>query len=282
MQIHERIKDNFSNLSHSQKKVAHYLLGNLEEVFSSSANEIASLSDVSEATVHRLAQELGYESFRNMKKDIQQFIRNDYRSVNNLLSSTTLKEENWLEGHFVQEAENIIHTSKQIKQEEINIAAEAFLRASHIWVAGWRMGLSVTSYLQFILKYMLGNSTSIPQGEVAEYAAYIKKEDVVFLSAFPRYDVKVLQIAKIAREKGAYVIGITDSPVAPIKEYTNLCLTVKIKSKGFVDSYTASVSVCNAIVQAISYLGEDKVKNNIKQIEENFVTFQQGYAWKYE
>ncbi|WP_067725814.1 MurR/RpiR family transcriptional regulator [Oceanobacillus damuensis] len=281
VQINERIKEKFSTLTSSQKKVAHYLLENMEEAFSASAIEIASNSDVSEATVHRLAQELGFESFRHMKQEIGTFIRHDYRSINNLVTSTTLKQDIWLEEHFFQEAENIINTSKHLNQAEITIAAEAILRAPNIWVGGWRMGLSVTSYMQFILKYMLGNSALIPQGEAAEYAAYFKKEDVVFLSAFPRYDEKVLNLAKIAKEKGAYVIGLTDSTVSPIKEYTNLCLIAKCKSKSFLDSYTAAVSVCNAVVSAISYMEEEKVKSNIKQVEDNFVTFQQKYEWKH-
>jgi DNA-binding MurR/RpiR family transcriptional regulator len=278
--INKRIKERFAELSSSQKKVAHYLLENMEEVMLVSANQIALQAGVSEATVHRLARELGYDSYRTMKQAIHEFIKKDYRSVRNLVSTTTLKRDQWLEQHFVQEAENILHTSKGISESEINIAAQALLRAPNIWIAGWRMALSVTTYLQFILKYMLGNSSLIPQGETAEYAAYFKEEDVVFVCSFPRYDQKVLQIAKVAQDRGAYVIGLSDSTVAPIKAYTNLCLLAKCKSKSFLDSYTAAVSVINAIVSAISYLDETRVQSNIQQVEENFVTFQQKYDWK--
>ena len=281
VKINERIKTEYRTLSFAQKKVAHYLLENMEEAFSASATEIAWNSDVSEATVHRLAHKLGFENFRQLKQEIGDFIKQNYRSINNLVTTTTLKQDEWLEGHLLQEAENIIKTGESLKQAEIMIAAEMMLHAPNIWVGGWRMALSVTSYMQFILKYMLGKSTFIPQGETAEYAAYFKKTDVVFLCAFPRYDVKVLTLAKLAKDKGAYVIGLTDSPVSPIKEYTNLCLIAKSKSKGFLDSYTAAVSICNAIVNAISFMEEDKVKNNIKQVEDNFIAFQQDYDWKY-
>lgn len=281
VEINEVIKAKYNTLSHAQRKVAHYLLENMEEMVSASAMTIAQHATVSEATVHRLAQELGFETFRNMKEEIGNFMKRNYRPVNNLVTSTTLKQDEWMEGHFIQEAQNIIHTGENLKQAEITIAAEAMAGANHIWVGGWRMALSVTSYMQFILKFMLGNASFIPQGETAEYAAYFNKGDVVFLCAFPRYDEKVLTLAKIAKEKGAYVIGLTDSPVSPIKEYTNLSLIAKSKSKGFLDSYTAAVAVCNAIVNAISFIEEGKVKNNIEKVEENFVAFQQKYKWKY-
>lgn len=279
--INERIKENFQQLSRSQKKVAYYLLENMEEAVLVSANQIAGNSDVSEATVHRLAQELGYDSYRTMKHEIHEFVRMNYRSVRNLVSTTSLKQDDWLEQHFMQEAENIVETSNNINQPEINITAEALLKASNIWIAGWRMGLTVTSYLQFILKYMLGNSFMIPQGEAAEYATYFKKEDVVFVCAFPRYDKQVLQIAKIAQERGAYVIGITDSTISPVEKYMNICLLAKCKSKSFLDSYTAAISVINAIVSALSYLEEDRVKSNIQQVEDNYVAFQKSYDYNF-
>jgi DNA-binding MurR/RpiR family transcriptional regulator len=275
IEIHERIEQKFPELSQAQQKVAHYLLESIEEVFSASALEIAKNADVSEATVHRLAHELGFQSFRDMKQEFGNFLKNNYRSVNNLVASTAFREENWLESHFLQEAKNVLHTGEELDQAEIMIAAEAMLQARTIWLGGWRMGLSVTSYFQFILNYMLGNSVMIPQGEAAEYASYIKEKDVVFLIAFPRYDTKVLTLAEIAREKGAYVIGLTDSPVSPIKQDSNLTLIAKSKSKGFVDSYTAAVAVCNAIINTISYVEKSRVKENIKEVEENYLKFQQ-------
>ncbi|AWI10936.1 transcriptional regulator [Caldibacillus thermoamylovorans] len=273
MEIYELIQSNYRRLSNAQKKAAHYLLDNIEEVFSSSAAEIAKNADVSEATVYRLAQRLGFSSFREMKQAFGKLIKENYRSVNNLITSTTLTKDDWLKEHFLQEADNILQSAENIRQVEITIAAEATLEAPTVWLGGWRMGLSVTSYFQFILQYMLGKGVMIPQGETAEYAAYIKDDDVVFLTAFPRYDNKVLRLAKIARERGAYVIGLTDSTVSPIKQYANLCLIAKRKSKGFLDSYTAAVSVCNAIVYEISFIGKEQVKRNIEQVEKYYMEF---------
>lgn len=272
--INDLIEEKYEGLSQAQKKVAHYLLESMEEVFSASAAEIAENAMVSEATVHRLAHELGFQSFREMKQEFGNFLKNNYRSINNLVASTAFREEDWLEAHFLQEAKNVLHTGESTQQAEIMVAAEAMLRAPNIWLGGWRMGLSVTSYFQFILKYMLGNSAMIPQGEAAEYAAYFKEKDVVFLIAFPRYDTSVLTLAKLAQEKGAYVIALTDSTVSPIKPYSNLTLVAKSKSKGFLDSYTAAVALCNAIVNTISYIEKERVMRNIQEVEENYLEFQ--------
>lgn len=269
----EKITEQFTTLSQAQQKVAHYLLENTEEVIMYTAQKIAEAAQVSEATVHRLAQNIGYGSFAEMKQDIHIFNRNDYRAVNNLRTSTAIQQDSWLEKHFMLEADNIMQTSQNITSELIHQAAKSLLNANHIWVAGWRMGLTVTAYMQFVLKYMLGNCQLIPQGEAAEYTTYFKQGDTLFVSSYPRYCKKTLTIAEMARKKGMDIIAITDSQVAPICQYADIAFFAKRKSKSFLDSYTAAVSVCNAIVNEIAYIGKEQVMNNIQAMEGNFSAF---------
>lgn len=119
-----------------------------------------------------------------MHQDLQRLIIKDQRAVHNFIQSTSQHEESWLEKHFAQEAQNIRQTMLQVTKAQIHEAARLLLDADRIWVAGWRMGLSVTSFFTFVLKYMLGNCELISQGSVAEYAAYIKPGDVVFACGF--------------------------------------------------------------------------------------------------
>ncbi|API93285.1 hypothetical protein J32TS6_11230 [Virgibacillus pantothenticus] len=267
--IHEK----YDQLSEAQRKVARYMLKNMEEVVVLSAQKIATLSDVSEATVHRFAQTLGYSSFIELKQAIHATVRNNQRALNNLLTTTAEKPDSWLEKHFLQEADNIAYTSKTVKESDIQAAAEKLLQARHIWIAGWRLGLSITTYMRFVFSYMLGNSTLIPQGEAAEYSAHFKKADVLIASVFPRYDRKTLQIIKLAKDKEVQIIILTDSSLCPACKYADITLFVRTKSKGFLDSYTAALSVCQAIVNEISYLGGDRIKENIKQIEAYYPAF---------
>lgn len=271
--IYEQLQEHFHSLSSSQKKVALYVLGNMEEVVVLSAAKIATISEVSEATVHRLAQTIGCKSFTEMKQEIHTYNCADNRAVKNLLATTTIQEETWLEQHFVQEVDNIILTSKTMSKKDINKVAHKFIEAAHIWIGGWRMSLSVTSYMQFVLKYTIGNSQMIPQGEVAEYTANFQEKDVIFVCAFPRYDYQVLKIAEIAKRKGLHVIALTDSTLSPVCQYADISLFAKNKSKSFLDSYTAAVSICNAIVNEISFIGGEQIKSNILEMENHYNIF---------
>lgn len=273
--IKELIQTKYDQLSSSQKKTAYYLLENLQDAAISSAQKIAAASGVSEATVHRLAQNLGFESFMLLKKELRNELRKKTRAINNLESISTVKDDSWLNSHFYLEAENILETSKEITVEDIKSAAALILDAKTVWVGGWRMGLSVTSYMSFILNYMLGNSYLIPQGEVAEYLARFADGDVAFLCSFPRYNKVITEVAEFAKERGMKVIAITDSPVSPICKYADVVLIAKSASKSFVDSYTAAVSVCNAIVNEVSYLGKERVREHIEKVEDHYLSFKE-------
>lgn len=276
--ILERIEKQFEHLSPGQKRVAHYIQTHLQDVMLLTAHKIAAQAGVSEATVHRLAQALGYPGFSVMHKDLQHHVLKD-RAVIKLIHSTHEFQESWLEEHFVQEMENLKQTLEQTDKRQIRLAAEWLLEAENIWVAGWRMGLSVTSFMAFVLKYMLGRCELIPQGSAAEYAAYIREKDVLLVSGFPRYCAKTLKVAKTAKKHRAKVIVLTDSPLSPFLKYGDVTLLAHVGSTGFLDSYTAPLSVCNAIIKEISYQAKGRVKENVRKMEEMFDEFQDTFEW---
>lgn len=277
--IAEKIEEQFDALSVAQKKVAHYIQSNMQDAVMLSAQKIASKSGVSEATVHRLAQALAYPSFSSMLQDLRGHVLKDQRAVKNFVFTTSQQEDSWIEKHFVQEIENLRETMAWTDKSHIHQAARMLLDADRIWIAGWRMGLSVTSFFSFVLKYMLGNCELIPQGGVAEYAAYIRPGDIVFACGFPRYCSRTLKVATLAREQGTKVIALTDSGLSPFAKLADLTLLAACKSTGFLDSYTASLSVTNALINEISHLEKERVKQNIEKMELMFKAFQDNFEW---
>lgn len=255
------------------QRVAQYIIYNTETLKNISAREIAEATKVSEATVIRCVKTLGYDDYHNFKVEIANLLNDDKRALRNFMNTTALVEENWLEKHFNQESENILVSTDNISQSEIDLAAELLLGAAQIYCAGWRLGTSVSNHLQFTLKYMLGNATLIPQGLSQEYAAYFQKNDVLVVTSFPRYDKTILKLAEAARAHGVYVISITDKDNSNVRALSNINFEVSTFSYGFLDSYTAAVSVSNAIIKALTMLGEARIKENIESIETHYKSF---------
>ena len=271
--ISQRIKERFHTLTLTMQQVAKYIIYNTENLNNISAREIAEETNVSTATVIRTVKALGYDDYHSFKIDISNLLSDDKRALRNFINTTTLVEDDWLNKHFEQESENILRSSDKISPTEVDLAAELLLNANHIYTAGWRLGRSVSNHLQFTLKYMLGNATNIPQGLAPDYATYFKKGDVLVVTSFPRYDSTILKLCKIAKEKGVYVISITDKDNTSVRRLSNINFEVSTTSYGFLDSYTAAVSVSNAMIKSLTMLGDERIKENIESIEEHYKSF---------
>ncbi|MNW25969.1 HTH-type transcriptional regulator RpiR [compost metagenome] len=279
MTIIERIEQQFEHLSPGQKNVAHYIQTHVRDVALLSAQKIAAQAGVSEATVHRLALALSYSGYSGMRKDLQAYVLKAAHVVPSQTRPATHEEEPWLKQHFEQEMDNLRQTSGWTSAAQIDTAARMMLEADRIWVAGWRLGLSVTASLAYTLRYLLGNCELIPQGGVAEYAAYMKPGDVLFASGFPRYCPRTLKVIRMAREQGATVIVLTDTSLSPFVKLADLVLLAKSKSGGILDSYVAPLAITNAIVQQISTLDEERIQQNISKMDIALRTFRDQFDW---
>lgn len=277
--IIERIEQHFESLSPGQKSVAHYIQTHVKEVALQSVQQIAANSGVSEATVHRLAVALSYSGYSVMRKDLQKFVLKEQHTVKSDVRLAIYQDNTWLEKHFEQEIENIRQTMSGTDKAQIESAARMLLGAKRIWVVGWRLGLSVTAFLAYVLRYMLGNSELIPQGGVAEYVSYMEPDDVIFASGFPRYCPRTLKVIRIARERGAKVIAITDSSLSPFAKLSDLVLLGSCKSEGLLESYTASLSVVNAIINEIAYLDKERIQHNIEKMDISLREFRDRFDW---
>ena len=86
--------------------------------------------------------------------------------------------------------------------------------------------------------------------------------------SFPRYSKRIIHAVNFARNAGADVIAITDSPASPIAPQANQVLTARSDMASFADSLVAPLSIINAIIVAVSRKKQDDLKIRLRQLEE--------------
>lgn len=278
----DRIKDQFDQLTPAQKKAAHYIQNNIEKAASMTAREIGAQSGCSEPTIHRLAKVLGFQNYQELSNSLREKAveKRMMRRFNTLVDQDKSVQENWVDEHRAIEIANIEETLKEINGAKITAAARMILGADRIYVAGWRAGLSVTSFLSYLLQYILGNAQLIPQGSAAEYANYISEKDVLIVTGFPRYCKTTMKVCEAARRNGARIIAFTDSELSPFHALADMTFLARTDSRGMLDSYVAPLTLCNLIVNEVAYQQPDKVRRNIGSMEKSMTQFDLEYTWK--
>jgi len=274
LSIIKSIDTKFSELTETQKKGALYIRNHIQEIAFSSIKELSRKSEVSEATLIRLSRELGYDGYAQMQRESQNFVVEN-RTVIRLNEFLSEKDNSasWLEKHFAQEVQNITRTMNLSQENKISLCARKILEADKIYVGGWRVELSISVPLHYILNYMLGNAVFIEHYAVAETLTNMTGNDILFLCGFPRYSRLSLKIIENVKQLGCYIITMTDSEISPFAGASDVSLFAYTDSKGFLDSYTAAFSIVNALIKEIAFLDPERVQTNLKKIEENFEFF---------
>jgi DNA-binding MurR/RpiR family transcriptional regulator len=110
--------------------------------------------------------------------------------------------------------------------------------------------------------------------EMFEQILSIGKNDVMIGMSFPRYSKHTVNAMKFAKESGAKVIGLTDSTLSPIAEFSDNVLIAKSNLTSFADSLVAPMSVLNALIVAVGIRKQDYVEANYKRMEEIYEKFE--------
>ena len=92
-------------------------------------------------------------------------------------------------------------------------------------------------------------------------------EDAVIGISFPRYSSRTVKAMRFARSCGAQVISITDGPMSPLHEVSDVCLNACTDMASFVDSLAAPMSVINALVVSLGLHRKEELSRHFKQLE---------------
>ncbi|MHB1653328.1 MAG: MurR/RpiR family transcriptional regulator [Desulfitobacteriaceae bacterium] len=274
LDIEEVIDLKFPTLSQGQKKVAAEIRRDLAGLAFLSAARIGNLAGVSEATVHRLASSLSFNSFSEMQEQMKaNFIEN--RTIVRLRSSTDSRRGTAFHPDRVlaTDIDNLRRTSGFAQSARIWEAAHLLETVDRIFVAGWKASIAVSGFLAYSLNFMLGKALLLQEGELAERVAYMAEDTLLIIVGFPRYSTITLKIAELARNVGAKIIVITDTPISPFCRFADVNLFAATASDGFLDSYTAPLALSNSLVQAVSHLQKERVLANLEKVEKGLKVF---------
>ena len=93
------------------------------------------------------------------------------------------------------------------------------------------------------------------------------QHDVLFCISFPRYSTRTAEAIRFAREKGTFIIALTDKMDSPIGQLGHVVLLAKSDMASFADSLTAPLSVINALIAAAGVRGGTEVQAHLEELE---------------
>lgn len=269
--LHE-IEQRFDGFSKGQKSIAQYILEHYEKAAFMTAAQLGKLVAVSESTVVRFADELGYAGYPDLRRALRELVHTNLTSFQRVeVSDTIIGNREVLEQVLLADAEKIRQTLDSIDRTAFNKAVDHIVNAKRVYIIGVRSSATLAGFLHYNLRVAFDNLTLVETSsgnEVFEQIVRIGAGDVLVAISFPRYSKRVIKAVEFAKRKGADVVALTDRPTSPIAKSADQLLTANSDMASFVDSLVAPLSIVNAIVAAVTRKKKDEFTEQLKKLEE--------------
>lgn len=267
----KRINEKYPKLSKGQKLLANYILKNYEKAVFLTAAKLGSIVGVSESTVVRFANELGYDGYPKLQRALQELVKTKLTSVQRMeVTSGRIDQEHVLKSVLQTDAEKIKHTLEDIDEEVFDEAVDMIIEAEKIYILGVRSCASLAGFLGFYMNLIFDNVKLIHTNSVSEMFEQIHRispKDVVIGISYPRYSKRTIKAMEFARSRNANLIAVTDSALSPITQYADLSLLAASDMASFVDSLVAPLSLINALIVSLSLKKKDKIRKSLEDLE---------------
>lgn len=264
------IQSRFPRLSKGQKLIAEYILKSYDKAAFMTAAKLGISVGVSESTVVRFANELGFSGYPKLQKALQELIKNKLTTVQRLeLSNDYISEGYALKGVLKADMENIRATLEKINYNTFEEVVKNIFEAKRIYIIGLRSSTALAEFLGFYLNIILQNVKTVGYGisDIFEQMINVEEGDLVIGIGFPRYASRTIDALAFAQDRGANVVAITDSLLSPLAAKADYSLIAQSNMASFVDSLVAPLSVINALIIAVGMREKQSITNTFSNLE---------------
>lgn len=262
----------YPGLSKGHKLIAQFIRAHYDRAAFMTASVLGDAVGVSESTVVRFAAELGFDGYAQLQKALQEIIRNRLTSVQRMaVTHEKLAGKDVLTKILHADADAIKRTLEITDRAVFAAAVADIIAANKIYIMGVRSSSALAGFLSYYFRHIFDDARNIDTASTSmifEQLMRIGPGDVFIAITFSRYSRRTCMAADFARMRGAKLITITDSLVAPAAEIADHVIVARSDMASFVDSLVAPLSVINALIVAIGLEKSTEVEANYIMLEQ--------------
>ncbi len=261
----DKIQAKYDSLSPRFRTLADFILENTLDVGFLTATELARRVNVDPATVVRFSQELGYSGYRELSREIKQYI-------NQQLALRYQKGVVEAEGLTKKVAMMMDELSDRVLEmkadaEQVAEVARKLHAAQRIFVTSVPEGQGIAELWSTHLN-LLGLDAYAVRSDPSQAALLLHKitpEDILVVISIglgPETDLGHLLIA--VQEHGALTVSITTSPTLLPARQADLNLVAPSKTTADYPSFDTLMALLSLLWQAIIALDQEKASRSVE------------------
>jgi DNA-binding MurR/RpiR family transcriptional regulator len=269
--IVDKIRARFVHLTPQQRIAAAFVLRRPEDVATVSMRTLASHAGVQPVTFVRLARTLGYESWDSFRRPFVErmgqapalYSDRAARLAGHAAGAQLVEDVH--RGHLAT-----LETTRGLNEAtDFLAAAEIFENAKNVFVAGFRACFGPAhafAYVYRLLRPDVVLLTGMGGGLEGELRA-VGEGDAVCIMGFQPYSRESVIVAEHAARRGARLVAISDSPLAPFAREAAVTLTFSTEGPSFFPSLISAFAITEQLLDVIVARGGDAVIQRLKSSE---------------
>ncbi len=253
----QRLQDHFQDLTRSEQRIASFLLSNHDQAAFLSAAEMAKSLDVSEATIVRFARSVGYDSFPELRRALQEIFRVQVTPATRLQRKLVDLQSG--QGHVLNqvidmELQYLTEAEHSIDLAEFDRAVEIILQGSRIFAFATGPARILADLIQLRFQRLGLPTLSLTESgrDLLDKLMLLKCEDVVIATGFHRVTGELVAVLDHAHSLGCRTVLLTDTLGTMLKDKVDVVLSARRGPVSTFHSLTVPMAVLNALILAVA------------------------------
>ncbi len=238
----------YPQLTKAEKKVADFVLEDPQSVLFMSITDLAAACKVGETTVFRFCKSMKLQGYQQFRIQLSLGIQNEDKDKGQM--QEILNENVGMDDSFqvmVQKLLNsnvnvLMETNALLESETVNTLLERMIAAERIFFFG--VGASQIMAMNAANKFLrISNKIYCYMDSHMQTmaASTLQKEDVAIVISYSGSTKDSVLFAKLAKNAGAYVAGITHFTRSPLTDYADVVLLCGAKEGPLQGGSTTAV-----------------------------------------
>ncbi|ATD63195.1 MAG: MurR/RpiR family transcriptional regulator [Janthinobacterium svalbardensis] len=252
--------------SASQRQIADYLLRNQMRVTALGIEELADSCQVSTATISRFARDIGQKNYSAMRSAMAETLQSLLQPVDKL--RRTIQRRGRATSPVTESLEyaaaNIAATSDALSPPAMQAVVRRLTRAKVVYVMGFGLSANLAGMLVQHLQPFCPHVVEVVGIGGSEVAAghlvNLTAHDVLVVISLPRYTLDCIGLASFARDRGACIVALTDSPASPLAELADHALYAQSTHPVLPSSASTALAVIEALAVALMVSNKNNVE----------------------
>jgi DNA-binding MurR/RpiR family transcriptional regulator len=267
--VERTIAANYDRLSPGQRRAIDRLLLDTRYAAVISAPELAQAVGVSESTVTRAAQALGFSGYPDLQAHLRaRFFTAVPTRIEAEVAELGATPEAAAIRVMLEDAESVRATAEDLSPETLGAAVEALVAARRVFVFGERGSHGLALMLGLGLRLMRdARILSQVAGDLPEQLLDLEAGDALVAISFRRIDRATVGVLRHARGAGATTVALTDHLSGPAARAADLVLLARLGPLRLMPSYAAGASLVNALLTAVALRVHDAAAPRLEAAE---------------